>query len=60
VRFRFLRRDRGQHAAHAQRVVAKLRRQPLVNALSAGLLRHGVLHADETRMAMLRRPGPGG
>jgi hypothetical protein len=32
----------------------------LVDALSAGLLRHGVLHADETRMAMLRRPGAGG
>jgi hypothetical protein len=41
-------------------VVAELRRQPTVDALSVGLLRHGVLHADETRMAMLRRPGAGG
>jgi hypothetical protein len=29
----------------------------LVDALSAELLRHGVLHADETPVAMLRRPG---
>jgi Transposase IS66 family len=56
VRFRFLRRDRGQHAAHAQRVVAELRLQPLVDALSGELPRHGVLHADETPVAMLRGP----
>lgn len=32
--------------------------QPLVDALSAGLLRQGVLHADETPVAMLK-PGHG-
>jgi hypothetical protein len=29
----------------------------LVDALSAELLRHRVPHADETTVAMLRRPG---
>ena len=32
MRFGFLRRDRGEHAAHAQRVVAELRPQPFVAA----------------------------
>lgn len=32
--------------------------QPLVDALATELLRHGVLHADETPVAMLK-PGAG-